>query len=208
MLFRSRAERLRFLARGGVRYCLLSSPPHPGATALQRVGGQFGAMAVYECVPDARRASVVAAASVVPDATMQLERLFDASFDAESAVMLERPAPDAAGTPGAWAAASAHITTDTDQEVAIAAAAGAEGGYLVLLDSFDRGWHVEVDGQPAALLRANALYRAVHISPGRHTVRFTYRPIVFYICLICSSLAALVLAVTAMRPHHSTQRAI
>ena len=55
-----RAARLRFLARGGVRYCLLSSPPHPGAAPLQRVGEQFGPMAVYECVADARRADVVA----------------------------------------------------------------------------------------------------------------------------------------------------
>jgi membrane protein YfhO len=201
-----RAERLRFLARGGVRYCLLASPPHPGAAALQRVGDQFGAMAVYECVPDARRASVVATASVVPDLTMQLERLFEASFDAGSTVMLERPAPDAAGTPGAWSAASAQITTDADQEVAIAAAAGAEGGYLVLEDSFDRGWHVEVDGRPAALLRANALYRAVHISPGPHTVRFTYRPTVFYVCLIFSTIVALALAVTAIRRPHVEHR--
>jgi hypothetical protein len=201
-----RAERLRFLARGGVRYCLLSSPPHPGAAALQRVGDQFGAMAVYECMPDARRASVVAKASVVPDVTVQLERLFEESFDPASTVMLDQPAPDAAGTPGAWSAASAHITTDADQEVAVAATAGAEGGYLVLQDSFDRGWHVEVDGRPAALLRANALYRAVHISPGPHTVRFKYRPTVLYVCLIFSSLAALVLAVTAMRPHHGEAR--
>jgi hypothetical protein len=201
-----RTERLRFLARGGVRYCLLSSPPHPGATALQRVGDQFGAMAVYECVPEARRAFVVATASVVPDVAVQLEQLFEASFDAESTVMLERPAPGAAGTPGAGSAASARITTDADQEVAIAAAAGAEGGYLVLQDSFDRGWRVEVDGRPAALLRANAFYRAVHISPGAHTVRFKYRPTVFYVCLIFSSLAALVLAVAAVRPHRVEPR--
>ena len=194
-----RAERLRFLARGGVRYCLLSSPPYPGAASLQRVGEQFGAMAVYECVPDARRSSVVAKASIVPDVTVQLERLFDASFDADSTVMLERPGPDAAGTPGAGSAASARITADADQEVAIAAAAGADGGYLVLRDSFDRGWHVEVDGRPAALLRANALYRAVHLAPGPHIVTFKYRPTVFYAWLIFSSLAALVLMATAVR---------
>src|SRR4029079_5896925 len=48
-----RGERLRFLARGGVRYCLLPSSPHPGAAPLQRVGDEFGTMAVYECVEDA-----------------------------------------------------------------------------------------------------------------------------------------------------------
>jgi hypothetical protein len=194
-----RAERLRFLARGGVRYCLLASPPHPGATPLQSVGEGFGTMAVYECVADARRAYVVAKALVVPDVTTQVQRLFEESFDAESTVMLERPAPDAAGSPGAPSAASARITTDADQEVAIDAAAGAEGGYLVLQDSFDRAWRVDVDGRPAALLRANALYRAVHISPGPHTVTFKYRPIVLYVCLIFSGMTALTVAVAAVK---------
>ena len=112
------AERLRFLARGGVRYCLLSSPPYPGAVPLHRVGEEFGTMAVYECVTDARRASVVGKASIVTDVTTQLKRLFEESFDAESTVMLERPAPAATGSPGASTAPSARITTDADQEVA------------------------------------------------------------------------------------------
>jgi hypothetical protein len=195
------AERLRFLARGGVRYCLLSSPPYPGAVPLDRVDKQFGTMAVYECVTDARRAYVVGKASIVPDVTTQLKRLFEESFDAESTVMLERPAPTATGSPGASTAPSASITTDADHEVAIDAAAGAEGGYLVLKDTFDPAWHVEVDGQPAALLRANALYRAVHISPGPHRIRFRYRPIVLYIWLIFSSVIALTLMVVAVWPH-------
>jgi hypothetical protein len=178
---------------------VLPWPPHPGAAPLQRVSEEFGTMAVYECVEDARRAYVVAKASVVPDVTTQLSRLFEASFDADTTVMLERPAPDAAGSPGASAAASAGITADADQEVTIAAAAGADGGYLVLRDSFDRAWRVEVDGRPAEVLRANALYRAVHISPGSHTVRFRYRPVVLYVCLFFSSVTALTLAAVARR---------
>jgi hypothetical protein len=193
------AERLRFLTRGGVRYCLLPAPPHPGAEPLQRVGEEFGMMAVYECVADARRAHVVAQASIVPDVTMQVKRLFEESFDAESTVMLERPAPDAVGSPGVSSTASARITTDADQEVAIDAASGAEGGYLVLRDSFDRAWRVDVDGWPATLLRANALYRAVRLPPGRHLVRFVYRPTVLYACAAISGLTALALAVLAYR---------
>jgi uncharacterized membrane protein YfhO len=157
-------------------------------------------MAVYECVTDARRASVVGKASIVTDVTTQLKRLFEESFDAESTVMLERPAPAATGSPGASTAPSARITTDADQEVAIDAAAGAEGGYLVLKDTFDPAWHVEVDGQPAALLRANTLYRAVHISPGPHRIRFRYRPIVLYVWLIFSGVIALTLMVVAVWP--------
>jgi len=201
------AERLRFLARGGVRYCLLPAPPHPGAEPLQRVGEEFGMMAVYECVADARRAHVVAQASIVPDVTAQVARLFEESFDAESMVMLERAPPDAVGSPGASSTAPARITTDADQEVAIDAAAGAEGGYLVLRDSFDRAWRVDVDGLPATLLRANALYRAVRLSPGRHVVRFVYRPTVLYACEAISGLTALALAVLSLVwPHGPANR--
>jgi hypothetical protein len=194
-----REQRIRFLASGGVRFCLLPSPPHAGAAPLQRVGEQFGTMAVYECVADARRAMVIANASIVPSVTSQLEQLFDPSFDAGATVMLERPAPDAAGSPGASSAPTARITTDADAEVSIDAAAGADGGYLLLRDTFDPAWRVEVDGRPAALLRADALYRAVHIAAGPHRVRFTYRPTVFYASLICSSVAALMLTAFALR---------
>jgi len=194
-----RAARMRFLERGGVRYCLLSAPPLPGVPPLHRVGEQFRQMAVYECLPTAQRAYVVPRAVVVPDRTTQLKQLFDDSFDAESTVMLEQPAPEATGSPGAPSAPSARITTDGGQEVTVAAAAGDGGGYLVLLDSFDPGWRVEVDGQRAALVRANALYRAVHVAAGSHTVVFKYRPAVFYACLLLSSLTALALIVIAVK---------
>jgi len=195
-----RTERLRFLARGGVRYCLLAAPPASGAVPIQPVGDTFGAMAVYECVPDARRAYVVPQAEIVPDIDAQSARLFEESFDARSTVMLDRPAPDAVGPPGASSPTEfARITTDADQEVAIDAAAGAAGGYLVLLDSFDRSWRADVDGQPAPVVRADALYRAVRLPPGRHVVRFVYRPAVLYGCAAISSLTALALAVFALR---------
>jgi uncharacterized membrane protein YfhO len=62
----------------------------------------------------------------------------------------------------------------------VRASAGAGGGYLNVLDSYDPGWQVEVDGERAPLLRANGLYRAVRLAPGTHEVRFRYRPIPFY----------------------------
>jgi hypothetical protein len=181
-----------------VRYCLLAAPPRPGIPPLQLVGEEFGTMAVYECVPDARRAYVVPNASVVPDVNTQLARLFDSSFEAESTVMLERTPPDAAGSPGAPGPASARITYDAEHEVAIEAVAGIGGGYLVLLDSFDRSWRVDVDGQRAPLVRANALYRAVRLPPGRHLVRFVYRPIELYACATISGLTALALVLLSL----------
>jgi hypothetical protein len=51
------------------------------------------------------------------------------------------------------------------------------GGYLVLNDVWHHWWRVEVNGQPTDLLRANVLFRAVAVPPGRSSVRFTFRPL-------------------------------
>jgi hypothetical protein len=193
----NQAGRRPFLAHGGVRYCLVAEPPRPGAPPIQLVGPEFGAMAVYECGPDVRRTYVVANASIEPDPKAQLAMLFDRPFDAASTVMLAAPASAPAGLPGAPAPAAARFISDRDSEVTIEAAAESGGGYLVLLDSFDRSWRVEVDGRAAPLLRANALYRAVHLVPGLHIVRFVYRPTMLYVWLTISGLAGLTLSALA-----------
>jgi uncharacterized membrane protein YfhO len=56
------------------------------------------------------------------------------------------------------------------------AAVLARPGVLVLVEAFDPGWTVTADGAPAALLRANVLFRGVRLGEGRHRVRFAYRP--------------------------------
>jgi hypothetical protein len=52
-----------------------------------------------------------------------------------------------------------------------------DGGWVVLNDLWHPWWFAEVDGRPAKLERANVLFRAVQVAPGRHTVRFVFRPL-------------------------------
>lgn len=52
-----------------------------------------------------------------------------------------------------------------------------QGGYAVLNDIWHPWWAAEIDGAPTPLLRANVLFRAVEVPPGRHRVVFTFRPV-------------------------------
>jgi hypothetical protein len=49
-------------------------------------------------------------------------------------------------------------------------------GVLILHEPYYPGWFVEVDGEPARLLRANVLFRGVEVSDGTHRVVFSYEP--------------------------------
>jgi hypothetical protein len=49
------------------------------------------------------------------------------------------------------------------------------GGYATLLDAWSPGWSATVDGQPAPIVRAESIARAVRIGKGAHVVDFTYR---------------------------------
>ena len=51
-----------------------------------------------------------------------------------------------------------------------------DGGWVVLHDVYHPWWRGEVDGTPAPNLQANVLFRAVEVPPGRHRVRFVFRP--------------------------------
>lgn len=176
-------DRLRFLRRTGVRYCFVPEPPYPGARPLA-APSIVDPMALYECHSDPRRVYVTDAARVEPDRGRQLDRLFDAEHDPFAGVLLERDPPPPAGEPGVGAAApAAWIVRERNSELVVAAAVGASGGYLNVVDSHDPSWQVHVDGRPAVLLRGNGLFRAVRLAPGTHEVRFTYRPAALYVGL-------------------------
>jgi hypothetical protein len=65
-------------------------------------------------------------------------------------------------------------------------------GWLLLSDAWYPGWQATVDGVEAPLLRADYLFRSVHIPPGDHRVHIDYRPSSFYLGLALSLIILLV----------------
>ena len=51
------------------------------------------------------------------------------------------------------------------------------GGFVVLNDIWHPWWFGTVDGKPAEVLRANVVFRAIQVPPGKHVVRFEFRPV-------------------------------
>jgi hypothetical protein len=99
-------------------------------------------------------------------------------FDPRISVLLDHdlPAlPAGSGQPGQGQPGSVRIADYGTTEVKLAVDA-PRGGIVVLNDVWHHWWQVEIDGKPAELLRANVLFRAVQVPPGRSTVRFVFRP--------------------------------
>jgi hypothetical protein len=70
---------------------------------------------------------------------------------------------------------SAAVTDYRPNQVMIAADSNA-GGELVLTDLAYPGWEVSVDGPPRQPAIVDKMFRGVELSPGKHSVIWTYRP--------------------------------
>jgi hypothetical protein len=71
---------------------------------------------------------------------------------------------------------SLELKDNTPTEMKIDVQAGANGGYVLINDQYDPDWQVEVDGQPAELLRADYIMRAIQVQPGHSAIVMRYVP--------------------------------
>ena len=72
-----------------------------------------------------------------------------------------------------------------------------QAGWLLVTDSWARGWTAIVNGQPAEVVGANFLFRGVRVGPGTNRIDFRYRPFGYPWLLVLSwGTLALVLAAT------------
>jgi hypothetical protein len=171
----SRQARDLLFDRTGVRYRILPERQAGGRQPIMPIP-QFFESFLYDWGEVTPRVAVVSDVRVVPETRQQVDALFEPGWDSRTTALVERVA-GAAGDPGAPVAPYARFLADTANRVVVEAGAAGEGGHLVLLDSYSPDWRVTVDGRPAAMVRANGLFRAVRLTPGHHVVEFAYRPV-------------------------------
>jgi len=98
-------------------------------------------------------------------------------IDPRRTVLLEQPPPVPPRAADSRAVAgSARIERYANTEIDIEADA-PDGGFLVLNDVWHPWWRAEVDGLPTDILKANVLFRAVPVGPGRHRLHFVFAPL-------------------------------
>jgi hypothetical protein len=145
-------------------------------------------------IPDAlpRVYAVGRARAVDPEAA--IPAMMDPSFEPSREVLLSGP--------GAAAASATHEPPEARIRVEELFAdrerleVDLEGpGFVVSVDAWAPGWRAYVDGDPADVLRANALFRAVAVPAGHHLVEMVYRP---WSALVGLSISAATLMVLAL----------
>jgi hypothetical protein len=97
-------------------------------------------------------------------------------FDPTQTVLLEAP-PDRPPPPGAECDEPVVFMTRYQNTLVEIEVISACGGFVVLNDVWHPWWSATVDGEPADILKANVLFRAVQVPPGHHKVRFEFHAI-------------------------------
>jgi hypothetical protein len=110
----------------------------------------------------------------VEPATNTLARLTSRDFDPGKLVFVEGECP-APSSPEATDAGTVTITDYHPKRVQMKASVQVPA-MLLFNDKHDPNWKVWVDGQPAAMLKANYLMRGLHLAPGEHEIVWRFQP--------------------------------
>jgi len=197
-------ETLRYLRAASAGYLLsYGSLDDPALTEVASLPGESNVpVIVYRIGAPAPRAGVVPSGIPMASPGEALGRVGAGGFDAAREVLIGPEGAEEAGAgtrdPGGETAGEARVTAEAPGEVRIHAEALVPS-FLVLTDSFEPSWRADVDGAPASVLRANAMFRAVKIPPGSHEVRFTYRPASFRLGMALSTATLLLASILAFR---------
>ncbi|HEY47920.1 MAG: hypothetical protein AMJ88_00905 [Anaerolineae bacterium SM23_ 63] len=160
-----------------------------GWLAVLDTGSDLGVR--YEAVPDAERIRLVPEAVVVGSAAEALSSVSEPDFDPMRIVVLEDDAVPSLPTGGGGEVV--HIET-SDPGLVPLRVETIRGSWLLLSDTWYPGWSAELDGAKTRLYKADYLFRAVWVPPGKHSVEFRYRSPLFFFGAVLSVLGWLAMA--------------
>lgn len=173
-------ERDRLLGLTGVRYEIRLSPsPNPRVRLVAELPMETGVPIYFyenpDWVPRAYIAEKIELANPSGGTAKVFPALIEASKTSSKIAVIESGTIPVAATDLNGANGSATVTRDSLNQLAVRAELDGDG-FLVVSDSFDPDWRVNVDGTPGTIVRANWLFRGVKLSKGVHSVEFSYRP--------------------------------
>lgn len=119
------------------------------------------------------------------------------NFDLARTVLSRQPIPNLTGCQ-ATQNTEAVVLQHNPGEVLISASTPCRG-VLVLADSYESGWSVLVDGQPAQALQVYNAFRGVELAPGRHLIQWSYSPTGFRPGLAAAALGLLLFTLCQFR---------
>ncbi|MDZ4842384.1 MAG: hypothetical protein SH859_09615 [Hyphomicrobium aestuarii] len=96
--------------------------------------------------------------------------------DLTSTVLLSAYDEKSSGLIASRASGEVRLVAYRNTEVVVESQS-QRGGFVVLHDPWHPWWTATIDGVAAPILKANVLFRAVRVPPGRHTVRFRFEPV-------------------------------
>jgi hypothetical protein len=134
------------------------------------------------------RAFVVHDVRPVNDVREAMDRLVASGFDPRRQAVVEGAVPLPPGG-GGEAVGEADIVAYGDTEVRVHASSSAPG-LLVLTDAWDAEWTATRNGEPAAIVPTDGLFRGVVVPEGSSEIVFRYVPASFHRGLLLSIVAS------------------
>jgi hypothetical protein len=160
------------LRLGGAEFVVDVGRNLAGFEEIDRLDSSLGVPLRVLSVRDTRpRAYVVEGVRVEPDSDAVETLITRADLEREALIAAGLPAR----TPAEGFAGRAEVVERGTNRLVIEASANRPG-MLVVLEAWRKGWTATVDGEPAPLLRTNALFRGVPLPAGRHRVEMSYVP--------------------------------
>ncbi|MCI0586377.1 MAG: YfhO family protein [Planctomycetes bacterium] len=137
------------------------------------------------------RAWLVERARAVASPAEAADILAEEAIDLRREAAVEGPALPRPADPPAGPGSGVRFLERGESSSLLEVVAPREG-YLVVSETHYPGWRATLDGAPAEILPADVFLRTVRVPPGRHEVRFEFRPASWTGGLLAGALATAV----------------